>query len=192
MKTIEKLTDEERAWLHSHGPGTVAKTLRIIDQLTAALEAERAKREQSATDWKALVEAAESRADALQAEVARLTAALEAARNQRNDAQALLERNIVASRARAEALQARVAELEAENAEQDEDIKRHMRTIHSRDRTVAAAESELADLRGRAAAEKAVLDAVRTETDIWQSGHSFDWISVCAAELARREALRGR
>lgn len=40
------------------------------------------------------------------------------------------------------------------------------------------------------AADKAVLDEVRTQTDIWQSGQSFDWTRVCAAALARREAAK--
>lgn len=177
--TIEKLTDEERAWLEESadaqglGPVACAKALRIIDQLTAALEAaeltEKYLRQRLETDIlnaRADRNLAESRAEALQAEVTRLTAALEAAEARADEercervqleesdnyqAEGLREGNTFLSRelgranARAEALQARVAELEDavgwERALKDALLPYQERAV--------AAESELADLRGR-------------------------------------------
>lgn len=162
MSKIETLTDDERFGLEiGHSGRTVgAKALRIIDHLTAALEAERAKREHSASDWKVLVEAAESRAEALQARTAELEAELKAERDRR-----------VEHRQMNQSLNEQVQRLEAKCYKAAAALMDAHAATH-------AAESELADLRGRVERAKEALVSAPVSLD---------------GRIARAlEALRGR
>lgn len=61
---IEKLTDEQRAFLSRHDAPVSNRALRVIDQLTGALEAEHAEAAdwlQVSRDWRERAESAEAR-----------------------------------------------------------------------------------------------------------------------------------
>ena len=177
--SIEKLTDEERGQLEvfrewRHVPA--AKALRIIDQLTAALEA------------------AERKADDLQIEAG------EARKHYRAAEQNVVwvREQRIAAEARAEALQARVAELECslgvERAtstrlrELAEELRKQAlseagHAIRAED-LANAAESELATAKARVAELEAAKDALA------------ELLGQAAAKLTKADSeladLRGR
>ena len=171
MSKIERLTDEARGAITNCTDEAAwhagCEALRIIDTLTAALEAA----ERSARNCEAVFDA--NCSIAFQLEVAR--AALSRLSAPSKDYVEVLEREIcraMAAESRAEALQARTAELESEVAiawDDDAETKR-----------ANAAESELADLRGRV--ERAL------------TVYSYFEIDLPAEVALRRiaEVLRGR
>lgn len=216
------VADASGPWCHAR------VAARIIDQLTAALEAaerrakglevarqpgksalpemlalrERAegaeKRErQSIDEARAAVshantqrrkaERLRARAVALQAEVTRLTAALGAAEQEKEELDDMVQvgaTDILRERTRAEALQARVAELESEVEHWRFEVPQTEAEQRAKlaENRANAAESELADLRGRVKRAEALLTA--------EVGRQ----SVPVSRLARHvlEALRGR
>ncbi|HEY3496011.1 MAG TPA: hypothetical protein VGK73_15040 [Polyangiaceae bacterium] len=176
MNGIEKLTDGERAYSQAP-PGVWNKALRIIDQLTAALE------DMTKTASAGCARCLEREGDAhAKAEVARLTAALEAAERKADDLQIeagearkhyrATEQNVVwvreqriAAESRAEALQARVAELEAEKAQWQKAAEFNLAKWSEGNVAFEAAESELATAKARVA-------------ELEQHEHKLCWLLV--------------
>lgn len=167
METIEKLTDKERAYIQGFRVPEATKALRIIDQLTAALdEAKKPATSELGEAIVAAVYATSEPASLLSRVYKAITDTLEREPS-----------GFPVARSRAEALQARVAELEDENSQM------YSAGLNQGER-LDAAESELATAKARVAElEERTQEAERSERERFKL-----WLAA-DAELAD---LRGR
>ena len=172
--SIEKLTEEQRLAVQTHvssGP----KALRIIDQLTAALEVAEHEVDEGKTfaaetgleigglrrelklvsalrdSFAAGMASAESRAEALQVEVTRLTAALEAADARAESLQDARAKDSDARRRWESAVEARAEALQARVAELEARHDKVSRGLHDCVKERVAAEAELTTAKARVA-----------------------------------------